>query len=131
MRKAVDTCVIARVITQDDPVQSPLAVEALRTPCYLTLTVILESVWLLASRYKMDRPTIVASLNDIIDAPSMKCEQQSLVYWALDRYLAGASIGDMIHLVSAQHQDAMLTFDGAMKTDAGSDSPIPVELLTT
>ena len=131
MRKAVDTCVIARVITQDDPVQSPLAVEALRTPCYLTLTVILESVWLLASRYKMNRATIVASLKDIIDAPSMECEQQSLVYWALNRYLEGASIGDMIHLVSAQHQDAMLTFDESMKKEAGPDTPIPVELLTT
>ena len=72
MRKALDTCVIARVIAQDDPVQSPLAMAALRTPCYLTLTVIMETVWLLASRYKMDRSVIVGSLKDIIDLPTVE-----------------------------------------------------------
>ena len=109
--------------------QSPLAMAALRTPCYLTLTVIMETVWILASRYKMDRSVIVGSLKDIIDLPTVECEQQDLVHWALGRYLGGASIGDMVHLIAAQHQEAMLTFDLSMKRDAGADSPIPVEIL--
>lgn len=129
MIKAVDTNVLARAILQDDPVQSPLAIKALAEPAFLSLTVVLEICWLLNSRYRLPRNIVAESLVDIIDIGSIDCQDEEWVRWALNRFANGAAIGDMIHLVAAKHCDAFVTFDEKLGKDAGSASPIPVELL--
>jgi predicted nucleic-acid-binding protein len=130
LTKALDTNIVARVIVRDDPVQVALAEKALGGPVFISLTVILETVWLLTSRFKMPRRAVVDSLIDLISIPTVECERSVLVEWALERFAAGASIGDMIHIIAASHHSAMLTFDKRMARDAGPDCPIPIEVLS-
>jgi len=129
LTRAVDTSVLARVILHDDVAQAAAAARALAQPFYISLSVILETVWLLRSRYKLDASVIADSLADILDLETAQCEQEAGVRWALSRFAAGAAIGDMIHLVSARHQASFVTFDMAMARDAGPDTPVPIEIL--
>jgi predicted nucleic-acid-binding protein len=72
------------VIARDDPNQLVLAEAALTQQIFVSLTVILETTWLLTSRYRLPRSEVVASLADILSAPNVHCEQADLVDWALD-----------------------------------------------
>jgi predicted nucleic-acid-binding protein len=128
--KAVDTCVLARVIARDDPHQLALAEDALAQQIFVSLTVILETSWLLTSRYRLPRLEVVESLTDILSAPNVHCEHANLVSWALDRFANGASIGDMMHLVAASRQTAFFTFDKSMTNEAGPNCPVPIEILS-
>jgi predicted nucleic-acid-binding protein len=129
LTKAIDTCVVARIIAQDDPEQTPLAEQALAEPTMIGLSVILESAWLLTSRFRMARSDVAASLIDLIDLPTVSCEQESLARWAISRFADGADMGDMIHLVSARHTQAFRTFDQSTIQEAGADTPVPIELI--
>lgn len=129
MSKAIDTCVLARVILRDDPHQLILAETALAQQVFISITVVLETIWLLSSRFRLPRAEIAASLSDILSTPNIHCEQANLVGWALDRFAHGAAIGDMMHLVAASRQSAFLTFDMSMAKEAGSDCPVPIEIL--
>ena len=129
MTKAIDTCVLARVILHDDAAQAAVAAQVLAQPFYISLSVVLETAWLLRSRFKLDATVIADSLADILDLQTAQCEQESGVRWALSRFAAGAAIGDMIHLVSARHQASFATFDMAMARDAGPATPVPIEIL--
>jgi predicted nucleic-acid-binding protein len=130
LTKAVDTNVLARFIVQDDVPQAQIAAQVLGGPVFISLTVMLETIWLLTSRYNLSRAVVGDSMLDILDIPSVECEQDALVRWAIGRFQKGAAIGDVLHLVSARHSNAFLTFDKKMQKDAGKDSPIRVELLT-
>ncbi len=129
MKKAIDTSVLARIITQDDPHQAKLAANAITTPVFISLTVLMETAWLLSSRYRFSRAAVVNSLIDILDLSSVDCEQEVLARWALSRFADGAAIGDMLHLVSARNHAAFLTFDQKMAKEAGPDTPVPIEVL--
>ena len=130
MIKAVDTSILARVIARDDPHQVVLAEAALAQQTFVSLTVILETTWLLTSRYRLPRSEVAASLIDILSAPNVHCEQADMVEWALGRFAKGAAIGDMVHLVAASRQTALLTFDRSMAKEAGPDCPVPVETIS-
>jgi predicted nucleic-acid-binding protein len=129
LTKAVDTSIVARFIVQDDMHQAQIAATAFESPVFISLSVVLETIWLLTSRYKLSRAVVGESMLDILDIPGVECEQDALVRWAIDRFQRGAAIGDMLHLVSARHREVFLTFDKKMAKDAGDDSPVRVELL--
>jgi predicted nucleic-acid-binding protein len=129
LTKAVDTSVLARFIVQDDVRQAEMAAKAFEEPVFISLTVLLETIWLLTSRYKLSRAVVGGSMLDIFDIPGVECEQDALARWAIERFQKGAAIGDMLHLVSTRHNAAFLTFDKKMTKDAGDDSPVRVELL--
>lgn len=127
--RSIDTCILARLIVQDDQPQAEAAARELDKPSFIPLTVVLETVWLLSSRYKLRRQQIVESLNDIFRLASVMVEEGVGVEWALARYLAGADVADMIHLVAARHTQAFLTFDQAIGKHSAT-SPVAIELLT-
>lgn len=127
--KAVDTNIVARALTQDDPVQSPIADRVLAAGAFIPLTVLLETGWLLRSRYGLSRAAIVDMLSTLCELPSVTVDEEDGVRWALAKYAASGDIADLIHLVSARQSSAFVTFDAGVARAAGSDSPIPIETL--
>lgn len=129
--KAVDTNILARYLMRDDPVQTPLAEAQLVQPSFVSHTVLLETAWLLSSRYRVRRADLAATLRDVVRLPELHINDEDLVIWAIDRFRDGADFADMLHLVTAQAAavDAFVTFDAGIVAEAGPTSPVAVETL--
>jgi predicted nucleic-acid-binding protein len=127
--KAVDTNIVARALTQDDPIQSPIADRVLTTGAFIPLTVLLETGWLLRSRYGFSREAIVDMLSTLCELPNVTVDEEDGVRWALAKYATAGDIADLIHLVSARQSSGFVTFDAGVARAAGADSPMPIETL--
>lgn len=125
--KAVDTNIVIRYITDDDPVQSPIATKVLSGPCYVSDTVLLETAWLLSSRYDFGRTLLAATLADLIRLPTITVSDPAWIAWAIERFAKGADLADMIHLVDARHTDAFISFEKRLGRLAGPQTPLPIE----
>ena len=128
--RAFDTCVLARYVLGDDPLQSPLARAAVARGGYVAATVLLELGWLLRSRYGFPRDALAATLRDIVRLPGIATSDESGLMWACDRIGDGADVGDVIHLVALRGHDGFVTFDD-MAHEVGPDVPVPIQLLRT
>jgi predicted nucleic acid-binding protein len=126
--RSVDTNVVVRAIVGDDPSQSEVAERVLAEGAIIVVTVVLEVIWVLGSRYGKTPTEIVADLRDIFSLRSVELVSARAVNWALDRYLAGADFEDMLHCALSGQADAFATFDRSVARFAG-DSPVPVETL--
>ena len=131
--RAVDTNIILRLITGDDPQQEAIARALIaREVMHVPLTVVLESEWVLRSFYKLTRQQIASAFTLLSDHPGLHFSDAAQVRRACSRYVAGADFDDVIHLIAAARDgaSALVTFDEDLDGEAGSEKPIPVELLT-
>ena len=124
---AVDTNILARYFLNDDQVQSPLARAILVSGAFVSNSVLLETAWLLQSRYNQSPKAVSTALRALIAMPDVVVADQSLLAWALTRYAEGADVADMLHLVEATGHDRFLTFDQQLAKQAGDTSPILVK----
>jgi len=125
--KAVDTNVVVRYVTNDDPVQSPIATVVLGEPCYVSDTVLLETAWLLSSHYGLGRGLLAETLADLIQLPTVTVSDRAWIAWAIERFARGVDLADMIHLLNARHMDAFISFEKQLGRLAGPETPLPVE----
>ena len=128
MSRAVDTNVVIRYLTLDDPVQSPIAAEVLRAGFVLSATVLIETEWVLRSVYRWPRNRIAEALADLIDLPSADIVPEG-ADWALARFAAGADLADMVHILTGIGAMTFVTFDSGVAENAGMNPPLPVETL--
>lgn len=127
---AVDTNIVIRLILADDPAQVTAIRELMdRSTLFVSLTVLLESGWVLESRYRMPRHTVAETLTNLVALEGMAVARPDLVRWALDRYRAGADWADMVHVVAAAKADGFATLDRRLHQRAGQDAPVPIELI--
>lgn len=93
--KGLDTNVLVRYLTQDDPVQSrkanALIAEAVDRgeQCPINVIVLCELVWVLREAYHLDKPTVAATLEKVLDTAQLVVEQADLARRALDDYRRG------------------------------------------
>lgn len=99
----LDTNVLVRFVTQDEPRQSRRAVELIRTaaesgePLYVSTIVLCELVWVLRGAYRHSRPEIARVLDAVIETPEWVIEDRDLARLALADY--GAGIGDFADML--------------------------------
>jgi predicted nucleic-acid-binding protein len=127
--KAVDTNVLARFLARDDAAQTAVADQIMQGQCYVSLTVLLETVWLLASRYGQSRAAICDSLTEVVDLPNVTTPDDAWVIWAIGRFRSGADFADMAHLIDARRAESFVTFDRGVAKAAGENAPLLVETL--
>ena len=94
----------------------------------LTATVLLETEWVLRSRYRFTRSARARALRMILDLPGL-VEAPSNAPWAIARMEAGADFADMLHMATASGATRFATFDKRVSRKASSDTPLPIELL--
>ena len=126
--KAVDTNIIARYVVQDDPAQASVAAKLLSGPCYLPDTVLVETAWLLASRYGIGRKLLAETLDDVLSLPALQVSDPIRINWAIRRFAAGADFAGMMHLISSRGAECFVSFETSLAKRAGPDSPIAIEI---
>ncbi|MBI6908459.1 MULTISPECIES: PIN domain-containing protein [Pseudomonas] len=89
----LDTNVLVRYVTQDDPAQSPKAcelIESLTTlsPGFVSLVSVVELVWVLQSCYQCTKSELVTVLETLLRTRELIIEQAEIVWQALRRFTA-------------------------------------------
>lgn len=115
---AVDTNIVVRYLTDDDPEQSPIARRFVDSnDTFLALMVLLESEWVLRSAHKLDCSRILHILRLFAGLPRVKMERAAIAAQALDWFEQGMDFADAMHLASADDY-AFATFDRKMAAAA-------------
>lgn len=109
----VDTNLLVRLYTSDDPKQTPLAVQALRNaaPVFVPKSVVLELYWVLHSVYETPRLRLIKVLRHLLNLDLLRIEDEETVETALLYFEQGLEFPDALHLASCSRCDRLLTFD--------------------
>ena len=118
--KALDTNVLVRFLVRDDERQAETIyrifkqAESDKEVFFVPLLVVLETVWVLESVYKIPRQEILYSINELILMPILKFETQS----AILNFVSSAretkmDLSDLLIAHSAKFSgcECVLTFD--------------------
>ncbi len=99
---AVDTNIIVRIATGDDPSEKAVA-QALfdNHRVLIAKTVLLEAEWVLRARYRYPPDEIAELFRFLAESQNVFLEDAASVYTALRYYEAGADFADALHLASA------------------------------
>jgi predicted nucleic-acid-binding protein len=127
----LDTNVVVRVLTRDDPEQAERAARLFAGGrLWLAKTVLLECEWVLSSAYSLPPATILAAFRSLLGYPPLAVEDQPAVLRALRWYEAGLDLADALHLASLDATDRFASFDrGLARRAAELDEAPAVDLL--
>lgn len=122
----LDTNVLVRYVTQDDPDQSPRAnalVESLteREPAFVPTLVLVELHWVLRRAYRLGREEADRVVATLAQTRELVVEDPDVVRLALRRASEGAELPDALIAETAVRAgcDAVLTFDARAARRAG------------
>ena len=108
----LDTNVVIRYLTQDDPKQSAIANRIIeqelteKNQGYITLISLIEIAWVLESCYEQTKDDLINVLGLLLTIKQISIEKTDLVYLALKRFRTG----------TADFSDALITL---VSEDAG------------
>ncbi len=121
--RAVDTNVIVRYLTGDDPGQSARARSVVNGGnLFVSTTVLLETEWVLRSVYGLAPGEVADALRAFAGLPGVMVEDPALLAGALARVKKGMDFADALHLGAAENCEAMLTFDRRFIGTASGDA---------
>ncbi len=81
--RAVDTNVLVRLVSGDDPVQVAAAEEYVATGAWISHVVLVECVWVLKSVYSIPHPRLVAAIEALLDHEALVVQDPDVVAAAL------------------------------------------------
>lgn len=127
---AVDTNVVVRLIVADDDAQVEAALAlAARELLHVGIGVLMETDWVLRSRYGFTRRQAHAALANLFLVDFLRFEASEDVRWALARYAEGGEFADFLHIAAARPVGRFATFEHRLAQRAGRDSPVSIETL--
>jgi predicted nucleic-acid-binding protein len=112
---AVDTNILIRLLTHDDPKQTAVAERLFATEeIWLAKTVILETSWVLRSYYGFDGEGIHRSFLSLLGIDNVHVEDEADVVAALALAAHGVDLADALHLFSRPAGAMFVSFDQAL-----------------
>jgi len=125
--KGLDTNVLARYLTQDDPKQAARADAFIHTTvarnerCFISAVVLCELTWVLRYAYKVSKADVEMTIDRLLNTSQFEIGDRDLVRRANDAYRSGrADFAD--YLIGALAHDAgcdlTATFDRRLRDDA-------------
>jgi predicted nucleic-acid-binding protein len=124
---AIDTNVVVRLLTNDDPAQAARAADLLaRERVLVPKTVLLETEWVLRYSYELPQPVVLAAFRKLLGLPQVVAEDATAIARALELYEGGMDFADALHLASARDATAFATFDTRLAKRAGRESAVRV-----
>ena len=124
---AIDTNVVVRLLTNDDPAQAARAADLLaRERVLVPKTVLLETEWVLRYSYELPQPVVLAAFRKLLGLPQVVAEDAMAISRALELYEGGMDFADALHLASARDATAFATFDTRLAKRAGRESAVRV-----
>ena len=123
---AVDTNVVVRYLTGDDPAQAAKARAVIdHQDVFVTTTVLLEAEWVLRTVYRFESKRLALSFEKFAGLPHVRFAQSDVISRALTWFAAGMEFADALHLAGAESCDAFLTFDeGFIKAAKALGAPL-------
>jgi predicted nucleic-acid-binding protein len=124
----LDTNVVIRYLTQDDPKQSPIATRLMEKslstddPGFVSLVVLAEVVWVLVSLYSVDRAAVAEVVSGLLTTEQLRVESAELVWRAKRRYeVSKADFSDALiaECAGAAGCKRSVTFDRAAAATSG------------
>lgn len=118
--KALDTNVLVRLLTKDDPRQAKRALdfierlESAGEAVFISNPVLMELSWVLASAYSYPRESIIAAIEQLSASPTFEFESRELVSDLVAATKSNSlEIADLIIALTARHHrcETTLTFD--------------------
>lgn len=108
----VDTTVVVRLVTNDDPKQAKRAAALFSSrDVAIPLTVLMETEWVLRHAYKVKPQAVARSLRGLLGLPNVSVSQPLEVQRALDLYEQGIEFSDALHLAATNGTQGFKTFD--------------------
>jgi predicted nucleic-acid-binding protein len=116
----VDTNVLVRWLVGDDDRQTARAqrlfesARANQTTLFVPGTVMLELEWVLRSRYRFDKPTVLGTFGALLETQELEFQDEAALEQALHLYRQGtAEFADCVHtgMCAAAARTPLLTFD--------------------
>jgi predicted nucleic-acid-binding protein len=124
---AIDTNVVVRLLTNDDPAQAARAADLLaRERVLVPKTVLLETERVLRYSYEIPQPVVLSAFRKLLGLPQVAAEDASAIARALELYEGGMDFADALHLASAREATAFATFDTRLAKRAGRESAVRV-----
>lgn len=125
--RSVDTNVVVRFLTDDEPRQAARARAVVAAgDLYLTLTVLLETEWVLRVTYGLARTKVIGLLRTFCGLPGIEVENGEVATTALDWADTGLEFADALHLAGSGSCAAFVSFDPALTRRAKGLSLVPV-----
>ena len=111
-KRAIDTNVLVRLLVDDHSEHAVLAASlAARFQLIVLPSVILETEWVLRSRYRVGRSLVVELLRRIIDFDEFIVIDRPRVTLALDAFETGMDFADAMHVSFTADGEIFVTFD--------------------
>jgi predicted nucleic-acid-binding protein len=99
----IDTNIMVRYLTKDDPLQTPKAAEILEkristdAPRFISVVAIAETVWVLERSYGFSLQEIASAIESILQVPDLVVESQREVFIAMTALRDGyGDFGDVL-----------------------------------
>lgn len=118
---ALDTNVIVRWLVRDDAAQTARVQTLLdarlrgQQTLFIPIAVLLETEWVLRSRYRFDKASITAALDALLSTTELEFENEPALEQALWQFkqATAADFADCLHVALAHHagKGPLLTFD--------------------
>jgi predicted nucleic-acid-binding protein len=111
---AVDTNILVRLLTNDDPIQARRAVKILKSDnIFIPKTVLLETEWVLRHAYEIERSKIIIGFKKLLGLPNVNVEDPAIIYQAISWYENKFDFADALHLASSRRCESFATFDSS------------------
>lgn len=118
---ALDTNVVVRLLVRDEPAQAAQAADLVAgNEVLLTVSVLLETEWVLRSRYRVSRDTILTALRRLIGLDQLTLDHPAAATRALDLFEGGLDLADALHLALSAAATEFATFDRKLARRAGA-----------
>src|ERR1700730_12709255 len=109
---AVDTNVLVRLLTSDDPKQAAAARRLFANgPIWIAKTVLLETGWVLRRLYGFEESAIHDAFTKLLGLKNVETEDESSVAGALALTQHGIVLADAMHLSSRPPGAVFVSFD--------------------
>jgi predicted nucleic-acid-binding protein len=111
---AVDTNVVVRLLTGDEPKQAAAARALFAAgPIRIAKTVLLETGWVLRSLYGFDEGAVRTAFSKLLGLKNVHVEDESSLAAALALTASGIELADAMHLSSRPPGGRFVSFDRA------------------
>ena len=88
----LDTNILVRYFTHDDPEQTPKALRLINEqldshrPGYISIATLAELVWVLRTRYAADKATVIGIVDHLLADPRFVTQHRDALWAALDTF---------------------------------------------
>ena len=125
---AIDTNVLVRLLTGDNPAQSKASHTLFATEdLFIPDTVLLETEWVLRAAFDLGPSDVCAALRLVCGLPNVTVSDGQRVAQIIDWHEAGFDFADAFHLALSKDQEALKTFDAGFIRNARKHTDRRVE----